>query len=76
MKITAEEFLKQYQKGGDHFAITKGEAISKLNEFAKIQSIEFHKFYEKTARMSFDSTWEHVDKSIEEIYEEFLKTKQ
>ena len=76
MNITAEEFLKQYQKGGDHFAITKGEAIHKLNEFAKIQSIEFHKFYEKTARMSFDSTGEHVGKPIEEIYQEFIRTKQ
>lgn len=33
---TAEEFLKQYQKGGDSFCVTKGEAINKLVEFAKL----------------------------------------
>lgn len=33
---TAEEFVKQYQKGSDYFCITKGEAINKMIEFAKL----------------------------------------
>lgn len=33
---TAEEFLKQYQKGADSFCVTKGEAINKLIEFANL----------------------------------------
>ncbi len=41
---TAEEFVKQYQKGSDYFCITKGEAINKMIEFAKLYSIEFAKW--------------------------------
>lgn len=52
-----------------------GDAASKSAEITEQIAIGFHKFYEKTAKLSFDSTGEHQGKPIKEIFQEFLKTK-
>ena len=68
--MEAEEFLKQYQKGSDYFAITKGEAINKLNEFSKLKSIEFAKWLRKNAQPRFPNNdeWTLISSSNKIIY--------
>ena len=51
-------------------------AAKKSTEITEQIAIEFLEFYERTARLSFDSTGEHHGKSLKEIYHKFLKTKQ
>ena len=76
--MKAEEYLKQYQKGSDYFAITKGEAINKLNEFSKLKSIEFAKWLRKNAQPRFpnNNEWTLISSpnviiSLEELYKMF-----
>jgi hypothetical protein len=52
----------------------EGKAASKATKITENIAIGFHIFYEKTARLSFDSTGEHQGKPIKEIFQEFLKT--
>jgi len=49
-------------------------AASKSAEITKGIAIEFLKYYEETAVMSYFSTCENHGKPIDEVYEEFLKT--
>lgn len=50
-------------------------AASKSAEITKEIAIEFLKFYEETSVMSYSSTCENHGKRIDDVYEEFLKTK-
>jgi hypothetical protein len=67
--ITAEEFLAKYQKSGNHFCVTKGEAINKLVEFAKLhleaQKEEIKKVIKETISVY---NWEVPFKIIDEAY--------
>ena len=68
---TAEEFLKQYQKGADSFCVTKGEAINKLIEFAKLHVQEALKQASEKSLMkdvNEDCHYEDEEGNFPEIY--------